>query len=64
MTEFVFASNALPVLDLRMICTESGDYSEKSPIEPSSQGGAKLANRMVEALTEHEFTTRRCCVYH
>jgi len=35
-------SSGVPVLDLRMICTESGDYSIKSPIEPSSQGDKRL----------------------
>jgi hypothetical protein len=31
------------VIDLRQICTEKGDYSEISPIEPSAQGGGKIA---------------------
>ena len=42
--------HGLPVLDLRMICTEDADYSVKSPIEPSSQGGAKIAAAMVADL--------------
>lgn len=53
----------VPVLDLRMICTEPGDYSAKSPIEPSSKGGAKLADRLVKAVLEHDFTQRGCAVY-
>lgn len=53
----------VPVLDLRMICTEPGDYSEKSPIVPSSEGGAKLADRLVTAVLEHDFTKRGCRVY-
>lgn len=53
----------VPVLDLRMICTEPGDYSEKSPIEPSSGGGAKLADRLVTAVQEHDFKKRGCRVY-
>ena len=53
----------LPVLDLRMICTEPGDYSVISPIEPSSQGGAKLAARLVAALTQHDFKSNHCRVY-
>ena len=32
---------ALPVLDLRLICTEPADYA--NPIEPSGQGGRKIA---------------------
>ena len=55
--------SGVPVLDLRMICTEPGDYSAKSPIEPSSQGGAKLADRLVTAVLEHDFTKRGCRVY-
>jgi hypothetical protein len=34
---------AATVIDLRQICTEMGDYSEVSPIEPSAQGGGKIA---------------------
>lgn len=33
----------LPVLDLRLVCTESGDYASCSPIEPSEAGGRKIA---------------------
>lgn len=32
------------VIDLRGFCTEMEDYSERSPIEPSEQGGLKIAN--------------------
>jgi hypothetical protein len=52
-----------PVLDLRMICTDPGDYSAVSPIEPSSLGGAKLVGRMVHAMMLHDFTKRECHVY-
>ena len=54
----------LPVLDLRMLCTEPGDYSVKSPIEPSSQGGAKIAERMVAAVVgQGHSATKSCYVY-
>jgi hypothetical protein len=33
--------HALPAIELRRICTEPGDYA--NPIEPSVQGGAKIA---------------------
>lgn len=33
----------VPVIDLRLICTDFADYSTLSPIEPSSQGGMKIA---------------------
>jgi hypothetical protein len=55
--------HGVPVLDLRIICTEPGDYSTKSPIEPSSQGGGKLADRLVAAVLAHDFTRRGCHVY-
>ena len=55
--------HGLPVLDLRMICTDRGDYSVASPIEPSSQGGAKLATALVTAVTHHDFAVRGCQVY-
>lgn len=53
----------LPVLDLRMICTEPRDYSAVSPIEPSSAGGAKVVDRMATAMMQHDFTKRECRVY-
>lgn len=40
------------VLDLRNICTEDSDYSEASPIEPSSSGGLKIA-RAINATFGH-----------
>jgi lysophospholipase L1-like esterase len=44
----------IPLLDLRLICTEEGDYAD--PIEPAAQGGEKIANALVE-LVEHGFAT-------
>ncbi|MGF9647146.1 SGNH/GDSL hydrolase family protein [Pseudarthrobacter oxydans] len=34
-------SSGTPVIDLRLICSEDADYA--NPIEPSSQGGRKIA---------------------
>ena len=34
-------ARGVTVLDLRLVCTEDADYA--NPIEPSSQGGAKIA---------------------
>lgn len=56
-------SNGVPILDLRMICTLPGDYSTKSPIEPSSHGGNKIATRMVSAMLSHDFSSPRCHIY-
>jgi lysophospholipase L1-like esterase len=39
-------ARGLPLLDLRLICTEEGDYA--NPIEPSAQGGEKIARAIAE----------------
>ena len=41
------------ILDLRNICTEDSDYSEVSPIEPSSSGGLKIA-KAINATFGHK----------
>ncbi|QDU62332.1 hypothetical protein Pan216_31990 [Planctomycetes bacterium Pan216] len=33
----------IPLLDLRLVCAEPSDYAAISPIEPSEQGGMKIA---------------------
>jgi hypothetical protein len=38
----------LPVIDLRLVCTERADYA--NPIEPSSRGGEKIARAIIGAL--------------
>jgi GDSL-like Lipase/Acylhydrolase family len=45
-------THGLPLLDLRLICTEEGDYA--NPIEPSARGGEKIARAIVKAV-EHGF---------
>ncbi len=46
-----------PVLDLRLVCTEFSDYSAQSPIEPSSQGGAKIAAAIVSQVHRSSLST-------
>lgn len=46
--QIAFESRA-DVIDLRLVCTEPGDYA--NPIEPSSQGGQKIARAIVQATT-------------
>jgi hypothetical protein len=53
----------VPVLDLRVICTHSGDYSSLSPIEPSARGGAKIARAIAAVLTGHDFSRRQCVIF-
>lgn len=38
----------LPVIDLRLVCCEAGDYA--NPIEPSGRGGLKIARAIAETL--------------
>ena len=40
---------ALTVVDLRLVCSDPADYA--NPIEPSVQGGAKIARAIVKALS-------------
>ena len=51
----------LPVLDLRLICDRDEDYA--NPIEPSSVGGAKIADAIVRLLATHDFRRGRTEVY-
>lgn len=39
----------LPLIDLRLICCEAADYA--NPIEPSEQGGAKIASAIASFAT-------------
>jgi len=39
-------AHGLPLLDLRLICTEEEDYA--NPIEPSARGGEKISQAIVE----------------
>jgi hypothetical protein len=53
----------LPVIDLRLLCTEASDYSPLSPIEPSVTGGAKIARTIAEVMGQHDFSRPRTIVY-
>lgn len=54
-------ARGLPVLDLRLICDRDEDYA--NPIEPSSIGGAKIADAIVRLLETHDFGRRRTEVF-
>jgi hypothetical protein len=41
-------AHALPVIDLRAICSEPSDYA--NPIEPSGRGGRKIASAIASAV--------------
>jgi hypothetical protein len=53
----------LPVIDLRLACTQPGDYSPLSPIEPSVSGGAKIARLVVQVACSHDFSGPRTVIY-
>jgi hypothetical protein len=57
------ASAAVPVIDLRLICTDPSDYSGVSPIEPSAAGGEKIARAIATVYAEHDFRRKRTVVY-
>lgn len=50
----------LPVIDLRLICTQPDDYSDLSPIEPSARGGAKITKAIAELLAAPAGDWKRC----
>jgi hypothetical protein len=53
----------LPVIDLRLVCDRSSDYSHVSPIEPSMVGGAKIVRVIAEIVTKHDFGHHRSMIY-
>jgi lysophospholipase L1-like esterase len=50
----------VPLIDLRLICTEPGDYA--NPIEPSVQGGRKIARAIAGWLQHSDLTGRSSVV--
>jgi hypothetical protein len=57
------AARRLPVLDLRMVCDDPGDYASSSPIEPSAQGGRKIAAAIAELVLMQDIAAPRTVVY-
>jgi hypothetical protein len=51
----------LPVIDLRLICSEPSDYA--NPIEPSGSGGAKIARAIAATLGGATRETPSSCVF-
>ena len=54
-------ARALDLIDLRLICNDGGDYA--NPIEPSVQGGAKIARSLAEYVRETDGRDRRSRVF-
>ena len=57
------ALRRLSVLDLRLVCDESGDYSPASPIEPSEQGGRKIAAAIADLLRSQDSPAPRTVMF-
>jgi len=53
----------IPVIDLRRICDERGDYSDIFPIEPSAIGSAKIAMAICRMVATHDFSRRQTVVF-
>ena len=53
--------NGIPILDLRLICSENDDYANE--IEPSSKGGEKIAGKILEVMKNHNFSNKRPSIY-
>jgi GDSL-like Lipase/Acylhydrolase family len=51
----------LPLIDLRFVCNEDGDYA--NPIEPSVQGGEKITGVIKQLLLKHDFEQNRTSVF-
>ena len=56
-------AHRLPVLDLRLVCAEPGDYAAVSPIEPSAQGGARIAHAIAQLVRAHDAAAPWTVVY-
>ena len=54
-------AHALPVLDLRLICCEAGDYANE--IEPGVAGGQKIAAGIFHLAQNHDLSCGRTVVY-
>jgi lysophospholipase L1-like esterase len=54
-------ARALPVIDLRLIFNDDADYA--NDIEPSVQGGEKIARIVATLVTTHDFKQRRSVIY-
>lgn len=51
----------LPLLDLRTLLDDDADFA--NPIEPSAQGGEKLACTILNVVDEHTFAAKRSYVF-
>jgi lysophospholipase L1-like esterase len=57
------AQRRLPLLDLRLVCTDGSDYAASSPIEPSASGGRKIAGAIAQLLRDQPRAAPRTLIY-
>jgi len=57
----VALDHGLPVIDLRLVCTEPGDYF--NPIEPNGPGGKKIALAIAHAVGAMDASTQRSVIW-
>ncbi|HXH68717.1 MAG TPA: SGNH/GDSL hydrolase family protein [Pyrinomonadaceae bacterium] len=53
--------NRLPIIDLRLICSEADDYANE--IEPSDKGGRKIAAKILELVETHDFKNLKTQIF-
>ena len=53
----------ISVIDLRSLCNDESDYSELSPIEPSTTGGMKIAKRIAWVVQKFDFKFQRTILF-
>ena len=58
---FEIFKRKLPLIDLRVLCDEDQDFA--NPIEPSCIGGLKIANKIKEITSNHDFKKNISKVY-
>ena len=54
-------THGVPVLDLRLICSEPEDYANE--IEPGIVGGQKIAEAILRLVQHHDFSSKRTVIY-
>jgi hypothetical protein len=54
-------THGLPVIDLRLICTQPEDYANE--IEPGVAGGRKIAEAILRLVQHHDFSGKRTVIY-
>jgi GDSL-like Lipase/Acylhydrolase family len=55
------AARGVPVIDLRVLFDDDADFA--NAIEPSAQGGEKLAQVVVQLVAKHDFIGGECRLY-